>query len=240
MQPTAFFDASRLTTREGVPLWYSLAPHNRSFGLALTLHRETWHQTRSFLGESIRLQHLQEISSENNWLTLAIPFSRNTLDQKSLQQTLANLFQGIESVEKYIHPKRYQLAACGILFSHDDRPKGYLMNAYISNDLKRLLVKDQKGEAAKLARKALRDAAARLHFPVMPDEMTASAPDGFLHFILRDGSGSILAADYRDKEEPDNPYGYTMTSDNIDSPALQLIFLYALATVAEWGRQQLV
>jgi len=238
MIPAKFFIASTLVRKARIPLWYSLRPLQHPPGIEVMLHQETWNQAGSTLRKYPR--HFRLVSKENDWVTITFPFPKSDpYAQKNQQSILADFFREIDRVlEKETHPDHFQLVACGTLLSKGSGLKSYLMNVYVSYDLKQLLRKPEGIEAAEIATQTMRVAAAHFDFPVAPGNFIASAPDGFLHFALRDGSGSILAADYRDREEPDYPFGYTMTSDNIDCPNLQLIFLSALTAVAEWGRKQ--
>lgn len=227
-----------LGSRTRLPRWYSLAFHPDPLGLALTLHHEAWHEAFSFLEKEVSFPSLRLISGEDDWIKITFPFPKYLPDIQKLQKMLAYLFIGIEGMEKHTKLKQYQLAACELSCRDDGSLKGYLMNAYISNDLKKLLRKDVKNEAVEIALQAMRSTATHCNFPVNPRDLLASTEDGFLSLGLRDGSGSLLATDYRGREERNSQHGYAMTSNNINSPVLQLIFLSALAAVAEWGRKE--
>lgn len=232
--------ALALRARQAVPRWYSLAPLHNPPGLELVIHFETWQRVLSLCENFINPKDFQTTLEKNDWVSVKFPFpaSTSTITCKSLQRTLSVLFEAIDYAEKDTHPTKLQLVACGTLLSKNEL-KGYALDVYISYEMKKILRKANTNEVGGLATDALRSAARRFHFPTKQTYFGAFVEQGgFLYFGIGDGSGSLLAADYRDRETPDAPVGYVMTSDNIDSPALQLIFLYALATIAAWGEKQ--
>lgn len=231
--------AMALRARQQVPRWYSLAPLHNPPGLELIIHFETWQRVLSRCENEINLKTFRVTTKEHDWVSVKFlfPVDWSGAECKSLQRTLAILFQEVDSVKKDSHSEKFQLVAYGILRSINEL-KGYTLDTYISHEMKGFL-KENADEVGKLATEALRNAARRLHFPTKQTYFGAFVEQGgFLYFGVDDGSGSFLGADYRDKQCPDSIVGYAMTSDNIDNPALQLIFLYALAAVAAWGEKQ--
>ncbi|MFZ3032072.1 MAG: hypothetical protein WA082_03480 [Candidatus Moraniibacteriota bacterium] len=115
--------------------------------------------------------------------------------------------------------------------------KGYLMAACVSHEMKRLLKNSNTHDVAMGATKIMQRAASCLKLPHAKYCGTL-IEDGFLSFGAQDGSGSYFGTDYRDKSDFNEKTGYRMTSDNIDDPGLQLVFLSGLAAVIQWGEQQ--
>lgn len=238
MSENLLLAAIALKMREAVPRWYSLAPLHNPPGLELVIHFDTWQRVLSLCGDTINTKSFQASLKETDWVSVKFPFTKITRDAcRSLEETLAVLFQTINYVKKDIHPEQHQLVAYGILSSRNEL-KGYMMEAFVSYEMKNFL-KKRADEVGTLATSAMRNAARHFRLPTGQKYFGAFVENGgFLYFGIGDGSGTFLAADYRDREKPDAPVGYVMTSDNIDSPALQLIFLYTLATVSAWGETQ--
>jgi hypothetical protein len=231
--------AMALKTRQAIPRWYSLAPLHSSFGLKLTVHFETWLKTLAPCEGEINPWDFEATVRKDGWVNVTFPFpSGDASAIRSLQKTIAILFDSMDCVEKDVHLHRPQLVACGALRSVNEL-KGYLLDAYISYEMKCFLAKANVSEVDKLMTNAMKKAARHLGFSSLQKYCVAAVQDGgFLYFGIGDGSGTLLAADFRDRERLDTPTGYAMTSDNIDHPAIQLIFLYVLATISAWGEKQ--
>lgn len=232
--------ALALKSRRGVPRWYSLASLHNPPGLELIVHFETWQRVLSHCENEINLKAFRVTTKEYDWVSVKFPFPADWSgdDCRSLQRTISVLFGALDSVEKDTQSDKFQLVAYGIMRSINEL-KGYVLDAYISYEMKCLLAKN-RDEASEIATEAMRKAARRLHHPVRPEEFGAFVdPDGFLCLYISDGGGTFLGADYRDRElSSDRPVGYIMTGDNIDSPSSQLIFLSALAAISAWGDEQ--
>lgn len=239
MNTENFLHAVRLHIESKVPRWYSLAPLEQSVGLQLTLHETTWQGILALCGSFIDPHTFKAGSVHNEWLTIKFPYSAQHC--QTLQRTLAYVLDAINSVqEKPADPHEFQLSACDILRSVPEL-KGYLMEAYISYELKQLLQGEERDQATQLATRAMRKAAKVLKSHVRAESFqTAIREEGFIYFALSDGSGTCFGTDYRDLEPLEIPTGYRLSSDNIDSPGIQLIFLSAFAAVTEWGRRQLL
>ncbi len=231
--------AMALKMRQAVPRWYSLAPLYNPQGLKLIVHFETWQRVLSLCENFINQKDFQVTMEKDDWVSVKFPFpvDFSGTDCKSLQRTITTLFSTIDCVEKDTHPEQLQLVACRVLFSRNEL-EGYALEVYISYEMKCFLKKNTD-KVEKLATTALKSAAQRFHFPKKQEDFrTFVEKDGFLYFIVGDSGGPFLGVNYKDRRYPNDPIGYVMVSDNIDSPGLQLIFLYALATVAAWGEKQ--
>ena len=160
---------------------------------------------------------------------------------RPLQRTLTHMFDALNCMEnKHTAPGEFQLSACDALRSVEEL-KGYLLEAYISYELKQLLEEKEGNQAAKIATQAMRVASRSLKSYVRPENFSAVVrKGGFVYFGISDGSGTCFGTDFRDLEPCEIPTGYRLSSDNVDSPAIQLIFLSGLAAITEWGRKQLV
>lgn len=240
MDPEEFFVAMSIRAEKNVPRWYGLSPLHNPPGLKLTMDQKLWESILLSCGKCVNPQDFQIVTKENDRTEILFPFPVGTTgNRKSLQKTIALVFEAMDcTIKKYPHPNELQLIACGILRSVEQM-KGYLIDAYVSYEMKQLLDKSHADDTAEYATKAMRKAARYLRFPVASRYFIASVyKGGFLCFGVGDGSGACFCTNYQDKENPKSSLGYTMTSDNIDSPDLQLIFLYALATVMEWGYER--
>lgn len=238
-----FLMAMSLSMEKAVPSWYAIAPLHNPPGLKLTLHQDTWRSILSSCGKNINGNCFRLPITKGDWTEVSFRFPSGG-KCKSLQKTIAYIFDAMDVViEKHTRSNQLQLIACGILDSRDDQLKGYLMDIYVSYELKRLLNESHvhAGSIVMAMNEAMKKAATHLRFPIKSKHFFAFISEGgFLNLGVGDGSGITLAVDYRDREDPERQVGYTMTSDNIDSPALQLIFLYAIATAMEYGTKQLV
>lgn len=239
MNSETFLCAMTLHLESQVPRWYSLAPLEKSTGLQLTLHEKTW-QGVLVRCETFLDPHTFKVGlPHNGWLTVKFPYSAH--QHQTLQRTLAYVFDALNGVhEKHNITGEFQLSACGILRSVNEL-KGYLMEAYISYELKQLLQGKEREQVAQLAVQTMRKASRALKGYLRPENFqVAIREEGFVYFMINDGSGTCFATDYQDLEPLEIPTGYCMNSDNIDSPSIQLIFLSGLAAVTEWGRRQLI
>lgn len=232
--------AMTLRSRHQVPRWYSLASIHNPHGLELFVHFETWQRMLSFCETEIQPKNFQVKTKGYDLVNVKFPFPADWSgdDCKSLQKTLSVLFGALDSVRKDTQSDKFQLVTYGIMRSVNEL-KGYVLDAYISYEMKCLLAKN-RDKASEIATEAMRKAVRRLHHPVRPEEFKAFVDqEGFLCLYVSDGGGTFLGADYRDRElSSDRPVGYSMTGDNIDSPSSQLIFLSALAAISAWGDEQ--
>ncbi len=238
MNSQSYLHAMSLHLQSQVPRWYSLAPPlEKSTGLQLTLHEKTWQAVIAFCGSFADPCTFNAGPTHDGWLT--VKFSYVAEQCQPLQRTLAYVLDALNYVqEASVDPGEFQLSACGVLRS-EPTLKGYLMEAYISYELKQLLQEKGQDQVAKLATSAMKKASRCLKSHVHPERFQAAIREGgFIYFGVSDGSGTCFATDYRDLEPMEIPTGYYMNSDNIDSPHIQLVFLYALAAVTEWGRKQ--
>lgn len=231
--------ATRLHVESRVPCWYRLAPLERRVGLQVTLHQETWREVLQRCGTSFCPEIFKTGQAHEGWLTIKFPYAAT--NPHTLQSTVSSVLNALSFVQnKRFAPDEYQLAAAGILRSVPEL-KGYLLDAYISHELKTVLAKTDGEMIAQLARRAMRQAVRALKAHMRPATLIAFVREGgFLYFGISDGSGTCFGTDYRDLDCAELECGYSMTSDNIDSPNVQLIFLMGLAAVSEWGRKQLI